>query len=373
MEAQQTPRPRVPRTVVIESTALFQLGFLFEHVDFADLLELKKWLKFDIVVSRVSLMEFLRKRKAQVSDCIERIRRLRSSLEKLGQSPDELKAIEDRMTDLDKNLDAVFEKKLASLGVAILPLAKCDLENLLHMSIGNVPPFEDSDEKGFRDSLIMFSILEAVKGHPERNTLVVCEDKLLREGILAKQEEYGTVVKVVADIGEANALILGLVEEVIRARQSKEKQEAKEFLLKYRAEIEKAVQNIREFAIWDLPSSLLGGQVERILSFEFNDVNSATWKTRTDNSATILFSLKCTLTALVGQPLWEFMSRTRYQVGGGSMMLTPTNQEPKEVKMEKIVFGVAEFMKRNGELELVRLQVDQSLPKEDLTQLTAAE
>src|SRR5260370_35170626 len=153
MEAQPAPRPKMPRIVVIESTALFQLGFLFEHVDFADLLQLKKLLKFDIVVSRVSWMEFLRKRKAQVSDCIERIRRLRSSLEKLGQSPDELKAIEDRMTDLDKNLDAVFEKKLASLGVAILPLAKSYLENLLHMSIGNIPPLEDPNEMGFLDSL----------------------------------------------------------------------------------------------------------------------------------------------------------------------------------------------------------------------------
>jgi len=50
-------------------------------------------------------------------------------------------------------------------------------------------------------------------------------------------------------------------------------------------------------------------------------------------------------------------------------LLTPTNRDPKEVKMEKIVFGVAEFMRKNGELELVRLRVDQSLPKEDLAQL----
>src|SRR5258708_681993 len=292
MSEQQTSRPRMPRIVILESTALFQLGFLFEHVDFADLLELKRWLKFEIAVSLVSWMEFLRKRKLQVSDCISRIRQLRSSMEKLGQSHDELKAVEDRVTDLDKNLDAVFEKKLASLEIGILPLAKCDLENLLHMSIGNVPPFEDSDEKGFRDSLIMFSILEAVKGHPERNPLVVCEDKLLRKGIVTKQAEYGTVVNVVEDIGKANALILGLVEEVLRVRRNKEKQEAKELLLKHRTAIERAVQNIREFSIWDLPSSQLGGHVERILSFEFNDVNSATWKTRTEDSATILFSLK---------------------------------------------------------------------------------
>jgi hypothetical protein len=153
--------------------------------------------------------------------------------------------------------------------------------------------------------------LRADAGQPERNALVVCEDKLLRDGILGKKAEYGTAVNVVADIGEANALILGLVDEVLRTRRSKEKQEAKEFLLKYRADIEKAVQNIREFSIFEIPNTPFGGSVERILSFEFNDVNSATWKTRTENSATILFSLKCTLTALVGPPLWEFTRMTR--------------------------------------------------------------
>src|SRR6266481_3584606 len=237
MEAQPASRPKMPRIVVIESTALFQLGPLFEHVDFADLLQLKKLLKFDIVVSRVSWVEFLRKRKVQVSECLTKIKQLRTSLEKLEQSPDELKAIEDRVTKLDKNLAAVFEKKLASLEIGILPLAKCDLENLLQMSIGNVPPFEDSHEKGFRDSLIMFSILEAIKGQPEKNALLVTNDKLLTEGILAKQKEYGTTIQLAGDIKSAVLHIVGLIDEAIRARRNKEKQEAKELLLKYRSEI----------------------------------------------------------------------------------------------------------------------------------------
>jgi hypothetical protein len=370
MSEQQKPGARMPRILVIESTALFQLGSRFEHVDFVELLELKRIFKFEIVVSCVSWMEFLRERKAQVVECIATIKRLRSSVEKLGQSHDELKAIEDRVTDLDKNLAAVFERKLASTGIGILPLAKVDLELLLDMSVRNAPPFEASHEKGFRDSLIMFSILEAVKGQPEKNALLVTNDGLLTEGILAKQKEYGTAIQVVADINSAVVYIVSLVDEVLRAERGKAKQEAKDLLLKYRPEIEKAVEGIREFSVWDLPSSLFGGPVERILSFSFNDVNAATWKGQTEQSATILFSLKCTLTALVGPPLWEYMN-TRYQVGGGSTMFTPTNRDPKETKIEKIVFGVAEFAKKDGGLELKHLQIDQSLPTEDVAQLIA--
>src|SRR5260370_34916751 len=141
MSEQQTPRPRMVRIGVIESIALFQLEFHLENVDFADLLGWKKLLKFEIVVSRVSWMEFLRKRKAQVSDCIDRIKQLRSSLEKLGQRHDELKAIEDRVTDLDKNLKAVFEKKLATLEIGILSLAKDDLELLVGMTSKTITLF----------------------------------------------------------------------------------------------------------------------------------------------------------------------------------------------------------------------------------------
>ena len=151
-------------------------------MDFAELLELKELLFFDIVVSRVSWLEFLRKRKTQVSECVAKIRQLRSSLEKLGQSPTELTAIYDRLRDFEKNLETIFEKKLSDVGIGILPLAKCDLEDLLRMAIENVPPFEESHEKGFRDSLIMFSILEAIKGVPEKNALLVSDDKLLTEG-----------------------------------------------------------------------------------------------------------------------------------------------------------------------------------------------
>ena len=68
------------------------------------------------------------------------------------------------------------------------------------------------------------------------------------------------------------------LDAVLRTQRSKEKQEAKELLLKYRTALEKAIQNIREFSVWEIPNTS-GGAVQRILSFEFNDVNSATWKT----------------------------------------------------------------------------------------------
>ena len=348
----------------------FQLGSQFEHVDFADLLELTKLVKFDIVVSRVSWLEFLRKRKIQTLECISKVRQLRASLEKLGQNGDELKAIEDRMANFEKNLEEVFEKKLSDLKIGTLKLVECRIEDLLKMSIENTPPFEESNEKGFRDSLIMFSILEAVKGRPDLNALVVSGDKLFAEGILSRQKEYGTSITVVEDLGSAVAHILTLVDEVLRNQRQKEKKEAKDLLLKNQSEIEKAVEKIREFSYLELMDSKLG-YIERVVSLKFKDVASATWKSRTEDSATILFALNCQLTVLVSAP-WGFLD-TRYQVGGGQVITTGGTGKPEEKTIEKIVFGVAEFTKKNGDFQLVRLETDKSLPTEDLVKLISRE
>jgi hypothetical protein len=361
---------KLPRIIIIESTALFQLGWQLEHVDFSDLLQWRKLLKSDIAVSRVSWLEFLRERKKQVAESLVRVRQLRSSLEKLGQDATGLKTIEERLAELDETLVSVFEEKLSKLGIQILPLANTDLESLLQMAVENVPPFEQSNEKGFRDSLIMFSILDVLRGHPELNALIVSNDKLFTLGILAKQGDYGTVVNVVTDLKEAVAYISGFVSQVVRALRSKEKQEAKELLLKYRPEIVKAVSEIRELSYFDLPSAAVsGGHVEQVLSLKFDDVDSATWKNHTEDSATILFSLKCTLTAIVSPPIWEFLNN-RIPIGGGSTLLTPRNQDSRKAQMEKTVFGVAEFVIKDGETKLVRIQIDTKLPVEDLVILT---
>jgi hypothetical protein len=41
--------------------------------------------------------------------------------------------------------------------------------------------------------------------------------------------------------------------------------------------------------------------------------------------------------------------------------------------MDKIVFGVAEFVKKDGELQLTGFQINQSLPTEDLAKLVTTD
>lgn len=75
------------------------------------------------------------------------------------------------------------------------------------MSIERIPPFEqskdDKSEKGFRDALIMFTILDKIKGRPGDFSLVVTNDVLLTRGLNVHSDEFKTNITVVRNLDQA--------------------------------------------------------------------------------------------------------------------------------------------------------------------------
>ncbi len=63
--------------------------------------------------------------------------------------------------------------------------------SIVDKALWRVPPFEPSDdgkhEKGFRDALIMASVMEFAKGNPELACAFISDDNLLREAIVAEK------------------------------------------------------------------------------------------------------------------------------------------------------------------------------------------
>jgi len=108
-----------------------------------------------------------------------------SSLEKLGQDPNDLKGIEDRLGVLDKTSTSVMRKAL-DLG-SYTALQKSIQKSLKHVYREH-SPFEESHEKGF-ELPDMFSILEANKRPSRLNAFVVSEDKLFTKRDAGETDE----------------------------------------------------------------------------------------------------------------------------------------------------------------------------------------
>jgi len=89
-----------PRKIIIESTALFQ-GSRLQKPELANLLERRDCLKFHLLVSEVSWLEYLRQRKRRINALLENIDHVKNHL---GEWDQDVKGIIDTRTGMEAYL-----------------------------------------------------------------------------------------------------------------------------------------------------------------------------------------------------------------------------------------------------------------------------
>jgi hypothetical protein len=252
------------------------------------------------------------------------------------------------------------------------------------MSIERTPPFEgsrgDKSEKGFRDALIMFTILENIKRRPEDACLVVTKDELLREGLDLFASEFETTVTVVPDLDQAVAHIDSRISATYRAILLEESNQAIAMLEKYKDRLAKQVDEIRELTEIDLgvrtllsPSLLEAGEsIERVNSFRLAEIESAVWRDRDKPASRILFRIRCIATVITTvRPTNElFGTVVKCQVAGDkplSPFLKPTSPWlERQRDLSVWLYGEAYFVAlSDGEWKLNSIRVDKSQPGPD--------
>ena len=97
-----------PTRIYLETTALVPLGSKFENVDFEKLLELRASARFCLFVSEISWLEYVRKRKRDLSFFVDACSKAEKVLEKHGKSIPEVRLAAERSTEYLRNLDTHF-------------------------------------------------------------------------------------------------------------------------------------------------------------------------------------------------------------------------------------------------------------------------
>lgn len=297
---------RPPRKIFLESTALFQLGPRLDNLYLSQLLATRESIPFDILIAEVSWMEYLRDRKREIRKCIERLRPITNELSNHGVTLDKVDEAEQALCGYMDRIEEQFAKKAEVAGFHIVPMPDgLDLRRLLEMSIECTPPFEEpeakSKEKGFRDSLIMFTILESIRGGTLDEAVLITGDNLLGEGISLHAREFETKIRVLPDLAAAVEFLEARMDEQNRGRVRAEAAEAKAILEGFRDRLEARVREIRDLDDSDLGqsgpfiehqendafNSTLGFlfksprdyvDIQRINSISFDHVETAVWK-----------------------------------------------------------------------------------------------
>jgi hypothetical protein len=361
------------RKVFIESTSLFQLGPRLDRVDFAKLLDWRPAAGFELCVTEVSWLEFMRERKADVKAALDKLIQTRTTLAKYGQNVDFVDQAVERVTTYHANLDTAFAEKAKQQDILILPTAAVDVNRLLKMSINCTPPFELSNEKGFRDALIVFTILYNIRGQSDVEHIVISNDTLLSDALLSMAGEFETAVKVVKDFEEATKHIFSELSVKYQEQLKRESEEAKALLARFEEQISAYVRGIKEVSLLaysPMYRALIGSDerftVEKVLGVSFEGIEAALWRNKNEKVSTILFKIKCAVRALVSEPSPSGYKFPRFVVGQPrqyqSFLTLPKSEERL---LPKSFFGEAKLEKRDLGLELTSLQIEETRPDDE--------
>ena len=355
-------------------------------MDLVQLQDLRSYLGFELLVAETSWLEYLRHRRKELTDCLNRNQQNRTMLEKHGQSVQLFEQSQAHIAESLATVDERYSKRASDLGLVVVPLPVIDVRKLLEMSLAGDPPFEYSQgesgektkEKGFRDATIMFTILESIRGQDD--IVIVTGDTLLKRGIEQGAKEYQTTIRIVPNIAAAVTAINDEAVKWYRDKLKKEATEAIALLLQYRDEIAAGVQEVRELREMDLGQGglavTLGGSkidqldIERVISLDFDTISSAVWKDRKEPVSRILFKIDCKAQVLASPrqgsswpsgPTFTIGGEKRHNLFGD----WPVRREPpseREIPVE--LYGDATFKKVDNDWHLINLKVERSLSEE---------
>lgn len=137
----------------------------------------------------------------KVSKADENLKKATELLLSIGKTVERQRKTPFKKEELRPLVEKKFDKWAKQKSVILLetPWNKIPLKELQEKSIWRIPPFEDLKrslesckkcraEKGFRDALILFSVLELVKKITKNKVYFVCSDKLLLDAVNNQSE-----------------------------------------------------------------------------------------------------------------------------------------------------------------------------------------
>ncbi len=376
----------IPNIVFLETTALVQLGSKFQTPEFANLLELRDLLGFELAISEVSLAEYVRQRCDLLDELAGDVRSVAQRFANWDLDGSHALIARSQVEKFKDGLAAFYDAKAKEAGIRVLSIPTIDIQRLLRMSIDRTAPFEqskdDKTEKGFRDALILFSILEEICCNFGCEALVVTNDRLIEKGLNDHAAEYEATVTVVRSLDEAAKRIEKAMTEDYRRRLLKESEEAKRALECYSEQINEQIQQISELTDFDLGVSPIlgalsgervlevGENLDEIRSLSLDKIESAVWRDKDKAQSRILFRARClaNVTTSVTRP-FDFKPKA-YNVGKPTGLsfsafgsLIPVERRDRMLPIS--LFGEARFERTQDGEKLVDIKVYKNEPSDE--------
>ena len=233
-------------------------------------------LKIPILVPEVALQEWISNYKKNFVSAINRIEEGEKSINKFLNEGVQITWKKEKDAMLSE-VDAYIRRKIKETGLEIIKTPQIDFDLLIKMSIDKIRPFEEKGEKGFRDSIILFSILEYAKKSNGGTHLLLAEDKAYDHKDVHDRALSYKVKFVIADsVSNATDLIKEFLSHSAKQYQETRVSKLKDFLYGNKEKIDSYIRTKGEISIGGFFTEFGYGIVKKITSVELLEINKPT-------------------------------------------------------------------------------------------------
>jgi len=248
---------RIPNAIYIDTNILYNFieGTSDSNLDFIDIKEILKNIKVDFYIPEVVKKEFFYQKEKKLKEHLKRVKdNIQSIKSMLGSNILEFKELEDFNSIIKKKINKELE--LIEIKIIRSP-GSIKLKELIDMAIKKIPPFELKREKGFRDSIILFTILEHIKSNKYNFVYFITNDKIFRKDtILERFKRINAEVLILSDFNDAKNELKKNMNNLMIDYLENEKMDIKRYLNKNFEKISEYIQKNASISNFFIQSSL---------------------------------------------------------------------------------------------------------------------
>jgi hypothetical protein len=356
--------------IVFDTSALMSENFPDLSAAFRQLSEYANTLGIKLYIPDIVLQELQQKFIDRTNDSFKKIQTEQRKLKKIVQERIiiSLPQMDDLVLEYKREIDRIIQ----NINLIIIPMPSLSARELIDKAVRRVPPFEIGD-KGFRDSMIIESIIEYGLNNNINKFMFVAIDKIFENQVIERvASEKGINLEVKRTVDEVNNTIFKVLNKMQKKLLKEKENRAIAFLNTKRNEIDQYIITNFEVPLYEI--SGLRGRAVSMLDAKIRDITSAVWEQADGDKIDISFNADVEVTFLLeslGIDIWgrtlkiEKPSEINYNslsdiakatYGGLSDFLKNAgdSRQWEEKKLMKTK-GEAEVEKANGELRNFRI------------------
>ncbi len=275
---------QVVRNVYFDTNILVALPLAEASSDFLNLRDLCKPYGTNLIMPETVLKEYVYHNQDMVYKNISDIEKALKIIEGRISSKIAFSLPKKDKKEFLKETEEIIQKKVADLGIEVIDRPTITLDKLEDMALKKVPPFETEGRKGFRDTIILLSILEHAKKTPGSLNIFITNDGIFYSSEVELMiKSYNVQLKITESISQAISEIDKTLDEAVQAIIEEKEKTLKYFLESQKDIIIDFVKKNAGFnsfflasgTLLGIPRESISGIIKKINAIDFVSIYSA--------------------------------------------------------------------------------------------------